>query len=450
MPDPQESVRARLRRLRIERGLTQSDLAAAAGVSPGQLSRVESGSRRATVPFLRKAARALRVSASYLETGAALPEDASRDLRLTDAELELRLATDGGQAEATFRALLAEAVEAGDADAELRARIGLGLAAAHHGAYADVVARLERAVDDPRVTPQTHPDVYASLGHAYVETSVADRAIALFRGALELLDAAGPDLAPAFVRFSVYLSAALADAGAYDEAQQVIDEAVKRAELPAPDPYTRVRLEWSQARLASARGDTSLAATSIRRAIALLQTTEDTLHLARAHLFAGEIALGGGRLDEAAEQLARTELTYAGTLDTQDRAWLRSEQAKLAARRGDGSSAELLAREALALAADDPPERGRAEWALAEALASSDRLDEASQAFDRAAELLAPEGRYIPDLLLARARALRLAGRVDAAARYELRARRLRQERVPAPTSARGPRKETGQRARRS
>src|SRR5947208_16003903 len=86
-----ETVGERLRRLRLERGFSQRDLAEK-GVSYAYISRIEGGARRPSVKALRMLARKLGVSADYLETGSELREVDERELRIADAELELRLA----------------------------------------------------------------------------------------------------------------------------------------------------------------------------------------------------------------------------------------------------------------------------------------------------------------------------------------------------------------------
>jgi transcriptional regulator with XRE-family HTH domain len=430
-PDPrQETAGKRIRRLRIELGLSQRDLAST-GISHAHLSRIETGRRRATVDVLRKLAPALGVTVEYLETGASIAGAAARELRLADAELQLRLGGDAADAEQAFAQLLKEATHAGDLDAQLRARIGLGLVAARNGAFLDVVRRLERVLDDPRVAPLTHPDVFATLAHAYVETGDGARAIALLERCLDHLRAARPANAAGVIRFALYLSSALADTGDLERAQEVTSEAFDLE--AAADRYSLVRLYWSQARLAAAQGNSILASSSIRRAIALLETTEDERQLARARLLAATIALTSGRLTDADEQLDRVETRYLAALDVQELAILRAEQAKLAARRGDGTRAVALARQALDLAAGDPPERGRAEWALAEGLAAQDDVDAAAAAFERAHELLRAETGFLPELLDAWARTLRAAGRAAVAARLERQAHSIRRRKTEAP-----------------
>src|SRR2546421_12451954 len=85
-----ESIAERLRRLRIERGLSQRDLSSP-GVSYAYISRIEAGARTPSVKALRMLARKLGVSVEYLETGRDLGESEERELRLADAELELRI-----------------------------------------------------------------------------------------------------------------------------------------------------------------------------------------------------------------------------------------------------------------------------------------------------------------------------------------------------------------------
>src|SRR5437764_789584 len=63
-----ETIGERLRRVRIERGLTQRALACN-GVSHAHISRIEAGTREASVKALRLLAARLGVSADYLERG---------------------------------------------------------------------------------------------------------------------------------------------------------------------------------------------------------------------------------------------------------------------------------------------------------------------------------------------------------------------------------------------
>src|SRR6266567_3556854 len=85
-----ETIGERLRRLRLEGGLSQRELSSP-GVSYAYISRIEAGARRPSVKALRKLARKLGVSVEYLETGSDLRDVDEREMRLADAELQLRL-----------------------------------------------------------------------------------------------------------------------------------------------------------------------------------------------------------------------------------------------------------------------------------------------------------------------------------------------------------------------
>jgi len=412
-PEP-ESIGERLLRLRRERGLSQRMLAGE-GISASYISRVESGTRRPSVRALRLIAPKLGVSATYLETGSDLAQEEERKLRLYDAELELRLAPDPSQAEQALLAVLEEATAAHDEESAWRARVGLGLVAAHRGAYAEAIAKLEPAAEAGGLRPALHPDVFAALGRSYVGRGEHERAVALFERCLSELD--GADDPAASIRFATYLSYALADLGQLERARRVLGDVLERVGDVA-DPYSRVRLYWSQARLAADEGRMRLALATMQRAIALLEASEDTMHLARAHLLCAEILFSEGRLDEEGQHLERAEALLGEHAPAQDRAWLLSEQAKREARLGRAAGALAHAREALALLGDDDPaEQGRAHWALAEALVVEGGVDAADAAFRRADELLRSEGRYTAQLYRAWAHALRAAGRDEEALR---------------------------------
>src|SRR3954454_21080150 len=140
-----ETIGARLKRLRLLRDLSQRDLSSP-GVSYAYISRIEAGARSPSVKALRKLAQKLKVSVEYLETGRDIREVDDRELRLADAELELRLTDDFSAAERKLEQLLSEASSAGDATSAIRARVALGLAAAERGSHLEAVERLESAV----------------------------------------------------------------------------------------------------------------------------------------------------------------------------------------------------------------------------------------------------------------------------------------------------------------
>src|SRR5579859_2717825 len=118
-----ETIGQRLKRLRLERGLSQRELAAP-GVSYAYISRIEAGTRQPSVKALRKLAAKLGVTADYLESGSALDADGARELRLADLELAIRLG-DADGSEPALEEIIIEADAAADASSAFRARVAL-------------------------------------------------------------------------------------------------------------------------------------------------------------------------------------------------------------------------------------------------------------------------------------------------------------------------------------
>ena len=275
------------------------------------------------------------------------------------------------------------------------------------------MARFARATASELLSPARRPDVYATLGQAQAALGYPGRAVELFERCLEQVAEEAPDDLSCQVRFSTYLSYALSDVGELTRAAAVLDDALTRAGDDVSDAYTRVRLYWSLARLNELRAEPAAALGYIRKAIALLEVTEDTVHLARAHLLCATIMMMQGKTDQAGAQLESAERLFGPRPEPLDLANLRTDQAKRAALLGQTQEAERLAREALVALGDDyPAERGMALGVLAEALAKQGK-PEAERTFEEAAKVLEEHGRRVERTEAYRtwARFLRQAGR---------------------------------------
>jgi tetratricopeptide (TPR) repeat protein len=388
-----ETIGARLKRLRLQRGLSQRDLSSP-GVSYAYISRIEAGARTPSVKALRKLSQKLGVSVEYLETGRDIRDVDDRELRLADAELALRLTDDFKDAEEKLERILSEATAAGDVASANRARIALGLACAHRGSHLEAVERLEAAVaDDGAPAPHHRPDVYTTLGQAYAALGAPDRAVRLFEDCLERVTRSVPEDTTAQIRFATFLSYALADNGEYERAAEVVREALARAD-DGVDPYTRVRLYWSLGRLRALEGRSSEALEYIRSAIALLKATDDTVTLARAHLLAAGVELRNKSVSEARGHLELAESLLGAAPERVDLGMLRIGQSRLAALEGQGTKAVERARDALALLGDFHGDtQGAAVHALAQALALEGDDTGANETYRRAVDLLTAHGR---------------------------------------------------------
>jgi transcriptional regulator with XRE-family HTH domain len=390
-PAAGETIGERLKRLRLERGLSQRELAAP-GVSYAYISRIEAGTRQPSVKALRRLAEKLGVTADYLETGSDLDPAAARELRLADLELAVRLG-DGEGAKPALEDALAEALAAGDRTAAARARVALAQLALEDGSYDAAVDLLEAALEGEPFSPIDRFEIYANLGRAYAAGGRPERAAELFQQCLSGLEGLGGD--PSLeARYATLLSYALSDMGDVARAEDVVRRALARVKDTA-DPYMRVRLYWSMARLAHTEGRESIALTNVRKAIALLQATDDTFHLARAHILAAGITLGRGDPAAAENHVETAERLLGNGGAPEDTFELKHHRSRIALLRGDPAQAAALAREALTIGeATQPADEGIALFALADALAGAGSVDDADGTFSRAVDRLEEGGRW--------------------------------------------------------
>jgi transcriptional regulator with XRE-family HTH domain len=385
---PDESFSARLRRLRGERRLSQRQLSAA-GISYAYISRLEAGDRQPSVRAIRLLARALGVTPEYLETGIDIPLADQLELRLADAELRLRLGDDDRAPTAVLREVLAEADAVAETELAARARIALGLAAFNAGSHAEAVEHLSAAVAAPSTDPVAHSSVYLTLASAHRFTGRPERAVEVLESAINRIEDDPAADAGIQIRLAVALSGALSHIGEFAAARTVLREA---ASFSDPDPRSQVRLVWSRALLSYREGRPRIAVRDMRRAIALLDQTEDSVELARAHLFCAEVSLWGGDLDLAQRHLPLAAQLRALPAEVRDLGVLESCEALLHARRAEHAAAETRARAALDALREAPADQGIAWTALALSLAGRGDLDEAADAFaNGVAALIASE-----------------------------------------------------------
>jgi transcriptional regulator with XRE-family HTH domain len=404
----EETIGARVRRIRLARGMSQRALSGP-GVSYAYVSRIEAGKRNPSVKAIRLLARKLGVTADYLETGERIPEAKERELRIADAELELRLDRDVERAEAIFSAVIDE--QPGSAS-EARARAALGILASRRGHNAQALRQLEAAIDSPSISPERRSDVYETLARVYLAIGTPSNALILLERCLEHVTEHAPDDATLQVRYRTFLGETFSALGQLDRARDLLAEAVERAEGYTL-PSARVALYWSHARVAWMQADSDAALDYVARAIGLLDASDDTMQLARAHLLSAQISNLDGRPTEAGRHLAQADRLLALGSDSDDIGILRAEQAKHAAKNGQPRRALALAREAVSALEGDARFAATAWHALAVAQASAGDLQAAESTFGRALDRLTERRQWREAAVTARdwSAALREAGR---------------------------------------
>jgi transcriptional regulator with XRE-family HTH domain len=373
-----------VRRLRLARGLSQRQLASN-GVSYAYISRIESAQRIPSVRAIRILARRLGVTPEYLESGVDIAPGEALELRLTDAELRLRLGDHSIEARHALQAVLKEAQRTAQSEIEVRAQVALGLASLAAGNQREAAQYLGVAVASPLVSPLVQTNVYVSLSKALRFLGQAEEAVAMLEEALDDPGCQMPEGVGVRLRLATYLSYALTDLGEFERARSVLEELDAAAAL---DAHAQVTMHWSLARLAYMEGQQRAALNEIRRAIILLDHTEDSLELARAHLFAAEVHLWAYNIPEAERHLELAQRLETLAADARDLGALHSGQALAHARRSDFEGARPLIKRAHEELADAPAEQGLLWLAQALVEAGCDELDTATHSFERAVEAL--------------------------------------------------------------
>lgn len=403
----EETIGERTKRLRREKGLTQLAISGP-GVTPAQISRIESGKRQPSVKAIRRIARKLQVSPEYLETGVEITTREELELTLTDLELRIRLDPNDRAIERELSVLVKISQREGETDISARAHAALGMALAERGLLNDAVGHLETAIEHPLATPCANPDVYTTLATVYCELGRPDAAATLCERALDAIQA---DDAGLRMVLTTKLSYALSELGEHSRAAQLIEEVDDDVETA--DPYSRARSHWSRGRVAAMRDDRRLALQHLRNAIALLKGTEDTVRLARSHMLFAAILLWDGKTVGVSKHLDAARALLPTHAEKIDRGMLLGFEALVAARQHRLEDSLAAADEALALLTEYNSEQAAALYAKALALSGRGEYEVADAIFAHVIDMAVKSGLWRIAALVSRDRSdmLRWAGK---------------------------------------
>jgi len=375
--DSARDVGRRLKEARTRAGLSQRQLAFP-GCTAAYISRLEAGARIPSLQMVNQLAARLDVTGSWLATG--VDAIAVEPADLVEAEVALRL----GELD-TAEALYRTHVDAGD-PTRATALAGLGQVAFARGRAEEAVELLEQALALRNGRALVDPGAVDTLGRAYMQVGDLTPPIELFERAVA--EAVEAEAVLEELRFSVVLANVLIDRGDFARAETVLAR-VMRITDESGDPIALARLYWSQSRLHSRRDEPRLAGRYARRALEILERTENDAFVALAyHLLATtEVEAGNGvealRLLEYGRELRGGELGPAdearfGTLEA--RALLLAERPADAARAATRALGSL---EALG-----PGDRGLTFVALADVFSAAGDEARARHLLEEALDLL--------------------------------------------------------------
>jgi tetratricopeptide (TPR) repeat protein len=392
-------------------GLSQRQLAFS-GCSPAYISRIESGDRIPSLQILRELGRRLSVSEDYLAVGRELGRRSSDGLQ--EAEVLLRLDGSDGA-----KRLYDEALAQADGPEERAdALSGLGQLAFSQGEPRLAIEHLEEALNLWGGDEADHPAAADTLGRAYAMVGELESAIALFERCLAQVEERGDELES--LRFSVLLGYALIDTGNFGRAEELLGHALAIGK-DFSDPIIRARLFWSQSRLHAERDDSETAARYARRALAILELTENTHYTARAHQLLAHIELDRGRPEEALRILQEGWPLLEHTGNALERAQYRLEEARALAKLGEREDAAALAMQISGVIANAHPEdAARSYTVLAGVYEDLGESSRARELYELAAEMLRPRNpsRYLIHVFAKLAELAESEGRKDEAFEY--------------------------------
>jgi tetratricopeptide (TPR) repeat protein len=408
--DSPSAVGDRLKEARVRSGLSQRQLAFA-GCSPAYISRIESGDRIPSLQILRELGKRLGVTEDYLATG----QIGARTVDgVQEADVLLRL-DEPEDAQRLYERALADA---SGPQERAEALAGLGQLAFRQGEPRAAIDKIEEAFNLYPGEEADYPTAADSLGRAYAMVGELESAIALFERCLRQVEERGDQLE--ILRFSVLLGYALIDTGNFGRAEELLGHALAVGK-DFSDPIIRARLYWSQSRLHAERNDSETAARYARRALAILELTENTHYTARAHQLLAHIELDRGQPEEALRVLQEGWPLLEHTGNPLERAQYRLEEARALAKLGEKEDAAALAMQISGVISTAHPEdAARSYTVLAGVYEDLGEGSRARELYELAAEMLRPNNpnRYLIHVFARLADLAESEGRKDEAFEY--------------------------------
>jgi len=377
----------RLRALRKEQGLSQSDLASDL-VSPSYVSLIESGQRSPERDVLEGLARRLGCSVLYLESGIAPEEITEQRLKLQFAEIAL---ASGSVEEA--RSLLASLSGAANDEIRLAATWGLARSLEMLGDLHAALARYDGLLEAARSGLPGAPGLLSLLMgrcRLYREAGDYARSIEVGEEALREVRALGLEGTEEEIKLASTLVAAYWARGDLFSAQHLADQVIERAERLG-SRTARGSAYWNATLVAADAGQLTLALDLASKTLALVSESSPERYLAEMRVTYAWLLLrcDPPRIEEAESLLARAHEVMTDEAHAPVLASCETEMARAALMQGDFAAASRLADlSAGRFAEEGPPEREQAMLIGGLAAIMSGEVDPGREQAERAARRL--------------------------------------------------------------
>ncbi|MEU4359709.1 helix-turn-helix domain-containing protein [Streptomyces virginiae] len=299
--DEPDQIGRRVQRMRVERGLTQKQLAHPSYTS-AYISTLESGKVRPSETALRFLAA--RLGTSYEELATGRPAHLATELRLALTDAQRTLATGAAEeAAARYRRLLTEAEELGLVPEQAQARLGLGECALESGELPAAIGHFEEAerllADEP-LPLRARPVRGRAVAHLLA--GELRYACYLLESAIDELGASGLADPDALVLLHAAVIGPYMDMGAHARAAHSAELALAMAPRVS-DPALVAGMHRQVARTFLAEGRMAEADASLAKAQAIYGQLQLSTDLAHCHWMRGYVLAQNGELGPAEREL---------------------------------------------------------------------------------------------------------------------------------------------------
>jgi tetratricopeptide (TPR) repeat protein len=313
-PATDGDIGKRVRQARLDKGLSQTDLASALEVSTSYVSLIESGRRPAPTPLLGAIAARLALSVEYLQSGVAVDQVNAFELDVKFAELALRNG-DVAVAEERFKHVVDQAGPASPREWLFTAKLGMARVLEAKGSLEESIQAYESLLENLSSTSVAgdlaRVRIQVALCRVYSECGDLAHAIELGEAAMSLLPSEpteDPEAGESHVALVSTLAGCYFERGDLTRAHLLAQAALARARDNGL-PLARAAAYWNASLIAEARGDLVGARRFADRALAIYAESDNLRAVALLKLVAAWLIL---RDDEPA--LSRAEALLQSAL----------------------------------------------------------------------------------------------------------------------------------------
>jgi tetratricopeptide (TPR) repeat protein len=381
------SLGERVRQLRINRGLTQTDLAGDR-FSKEYVSQIERGKTRPTAETVAWLAEQLGVDAGFLLNGVSSGERERVESAIARAEAALE-SYDYAGVEPILAGLPDSLARVSAPDLEVRAITADAWARMYLGDVRDAIRLLERArqlAEDPAFTDVDRADVLFRLGACRYNLSSIATAVSLLSQALKLADESELPCDRLRSLILEWRSRCYQRQRDFEAAREDVERALELASA-VDDRYALAQAHFQASLVAERQGRWVLSRTHAEQAKTLYEEIAHRANVGKLLNNLGGLNFLLGKPEEAITYLKDAFRVALETGSNLDAGFAVSSLAQVHLRTGEPELAEEQARHALELLEgrdDYVDEIGNAQLVLGRALLEQGRLDDAEAMFAEA------------------------------------------------------------------